>query len=419
MNMHIPAGKQLAFSRIRDKGISVEEARKQMLQAGEVPTGIASETRANKAVLGDAPLPAPVERKAVVHPLADAVGARFYVINEDGSEEEPIEVAESGAKLEGTIRRAHLQAQNQKKTIRVEILKEGGEVEEATPAPAAAPVAPATAPVVVEEDKTERIENNRFVCEISQKNGEWVAEIQYKNGAGMERFTAPTKNALTMKLLEGKGNATLRVREAIRREKYGVELDKVYKLPDYLTQAGFDALPEDARIAILDTVASEDGEKFKKSHPEYYGCEENSLKIQKFLDKRELPYTFRNLEYAFEELMDSEELILRPAPKNLAPSVSAPAALTGDSVVPAAPVVAAPAAAPAPAPAASVRKRGSTGLRPGHSSSANTELEPAPEESQKPKEPSVAELRQSSPIGLPPSAALKTAYRQSLTRRNI
>jgi hypothetical protein len=308
--------------RFGDKGISVEQARRNMLEAGQAPKGLQREVRKNEAVGVTAP---------VVQPAS--------VIAEPVATVEPV----------------------------IEV-----------PAPTPEPV-------------VEKIENKKFIASIFQEGGQWVAELVYKNGAGTERFEAPSKQTLTLKLLEGKGNATLRVRESIRREKYGVELDKMYTLPDGVTQETYDAMPEAAQRLLLDTVATQNGVTFKDLHPEYYPTENNSDKLQKFLNKRDLPYTLRNIEFAFEELMDSDELDVRP--QDVAPTVPAPAPLAVDSASATALItIPAPAAVVPAAPAVAVRKRGTTGLRPGDASAVSTELEQT-EEGQTPQGPSEAELR--------------------------
>jgi len=431
MGTGIPVEKVLKFT---DKGISVEEARKRMLEAGEAPKGILKEVRKNAAVN---PTPAqPVVQPTVSAPVRQpvpkrevATSAKLTVVTEDGTDgESTIISAETPQKLDAEIRTIHSQAQIKHQKIRVEFIADEPIEPVVQPEPTAVVVeepvtAPVVAPVVVSPipvEQPERIENAKFILEIKQEDGEWIGEITYKNGAGIERFTAPSRNALNLKLLEGKANATLRVREAIRREKYGTELDKVYTLPDYLTQEAYDALPKEAQMGILDTIATNEGNVFKELHPEYWPNEDNSVKIQKFLNKRGLPFTLRNIEFAFEELMESEELDIRPTPKPtvVAPSVPSPAPRTEDSVaavVPVTPVAPAPVVPATPAP--QVRKRGTTGLQPGHSSAANTELETATEEANKPSEPSVAELRKSSPIGKPPSDDLRRAYQNTLVER--
>jgi hypothetical protein len=327
--------------RFRDKGPSVEEARRKMLEAGQAPKGIQKETRKNESALR-------------------GTGGSTPVVQQPNSLA-PAPIVEAPAA-----------------TTEPEVV--------AAPAPVAA------APVEV-TPQIERTENAKFILEIKQEDGEWVGEITYKNGAGVERFTAPSRNALNLKLLEGKANATLRVREAIRREKYGTELDKVYELPEGVTQEAYNALPEPAQQLLLDTIAKDHGDAFKEAHPEYYPTKDNSWKLQQFLSKRELPITFRNLEFAFAELTDSEELEVRPVAKEAVPSVSAPAPLVEDSTAAAAPAAVPVSTVAAPAASApAIRKRGTTGLRPGDSSAANTELEQT-EESQKPSEPSEAELR--------------------------
>jgi hypothetical protein len=324
--------------RFGDKGVSVEEARKRMLEAGEAPTGIKSEVRKNESAIR-------------------GTGGNTPAVQQPNSPTPAIVTEASAASAEPEVVAA------------TEI------------------VTTALVPQV------ERTENAKFILEIKQEDGEWVGEITYKNGAGVERFTAPSRNALNLKLLEGKANATLRVREAIRREKYGTELDKVYELPEGITQEAYDGMIPAAQQLLLDTIAKDHGEAFKETHPEYYPTENNSIKLQKFLNKRELPYTLRNLEFAFAELTDSEELEVRPTVKEAVPSVSAPAPLVEDSTAAPAPATTPVSTAAAPAaPAPAIRKRGTTGLRPGDSSAANTELEQT-EEGQKPSEPSEAELR--------------------------
>lgn len=339
----------------KDVGISVEEARKRMLEAGQAPSGIAGEFRKNAAV--GAVIPAAVPVVTVPEPAPVLVP-------------EPV-----------------------------------------VPTVAAVEIAPAV-PVPVPAPQAERIETSQFVAEIRQEDGQWVAEIIYKTGGGTEKFEALTRKALDLKLLEGKANGTLRVRKAVRREKYGADLDKSYTLPEGVTNETFAAMPEAARAAVIDSLAMQDALSFRELHPEFYGTEENSDKLQKFLFKQNYPITTRNLEYAFEELMESDELEIRPTPKVVvAPSVPSPAPRVEDSA-PAAVSVApvAPATPTPPAPAVLVRKRGTTGLQPGYSSAADAELD-APEEGSKPRELSEAELR-----ALPP-AELKKQYQATMAAR--
>jgi len=268
----------------------------------------------------------------------------------------------------------------------------------AQPAPAPAPPAPVVAP-----PKVERVETSQFVGELKKENDKWVAELVYKNGAGTERFEARSKNELMLKLLEGKGHATLRVNKAVRREKLGwSELDRQYPLPDGITAKDFEEMNDKSQDALLRSIAVEQIVMFNEAHPEYYKDPEgkNAKKINDFLTEQHLPITLRNLEYALDELTDSNlpadvRLVERPvAVARVTPTISAPepAPTRMDSVpAPAAPAPVPTAAAPT-APAVTVRKRGTTGLQPGDSSSP---IEPGttPEDGNRPRELSEAELR--------------------------
>jgi hypothetical protein len=283
-----------------------------------------------------------------------------------------------------------------------------GDFEEEVEAPPAGkpPVVPvAQAPVPAQPQKIERVENSQFVAEIKQEDGKWVGEIRYKNGAGTEKFSAATKNQLMVKLLEGKGHATLRVNKAVRREKLGwSELDRQYPLPNDITVEDFNAMSDKQQDHLLLTVATQQVIIFREAHPEFYKDPENknAKKLNDFLNKEKLPITARNLEYAFDELTDSnlppevrleEKPGAQPAP--VAPSLDQPAPATAPARTDSAPAAAAPVPAPAAAvpaaPVVTVRKRGTTGLQPGQSSS---ETEPVrPEGGRESRELSEAELR--------------------------
>ena len=346
--------------KFKDGGPSVEEARKAMFAAGENPKG---ESQAG------AP-PVVVAPPAVVPPVA------------------------------------------------AEVLEP--EFEEEIPAvpPAAVPV-PATVvptPVTVTPPKVERIETAQFVGEIKQEGGKWVAEIRYKTGAGTERFIENSRNELMLALLAGKGHATLRVNKAVRREKLGwSELDHQYPLPENTTVEKFEKLPDEQQDAMIWTIASQQIILFHDKHPEFYKTPDNAKAVNDFLVEHKLPITLRNLEYAFEDLTESDLLDKRPevAPAREIPTPSLapePAPARTDS----APTPATPAPAPAAAPAAAapavvVRKRGTTGLQPGQSSSPT---EPgSQEDGGNSREPSEAELRK-----LPLSELKRIADKDRRTR---
>lgn len=422
--MGTPVEKVLKF---KDNGISVEEARRQMLASGHAPRGIASEAKKNAAVGGNVSVADSIIPAASAVPSAPAAPAKKYptsayitLINEDGTDSEPALVkADTPQLLEIELQKIHTRAMGAKRKIRVDLV----DPDESIPAsvPVKAPVTPAaaapasTAPVTESgRPQTLKFENAKFSGEIRQEDGQWVAELIYKNGAGTERFEAPSRLELDRKLLEGKGNATLRVRESIRREKYGTDLDKNYTLPDNLKQEVFDALPKEGKDLIVDAIAANQALILVNTHPEYYITENNSDRIQRFLAHKKLPFTARNMEFAYEELAESDpEFDARPRKEivsvsSLVPTVPATASVVEDSTPTTAASASVPTAAVPAAPAPAVRKRGTTGLQPGYSSSPNSELETVQEDGSKSRELSAAELRKL------PLSELKARSRASL-----
>ena len=332
--------------KFKDTGPSVEEARRKMLEANEAPSGMTH--RPPVAVAAAVP---------VVPEVAEVLEPEF--------EEEivpPVAAAPAVAPV-------------------------------AAPAPAAPPPPP--------EPRVEKIETSKFIGLIKRENGKWVAELTYKTGAGQERWVKDTKDELMLALLEGKGHATLRVNKAVRREKLGwSELDRQYPLPENISADEFAKMTDKQQDATLWTIASQQILMFRDKHPEYYATPLNASRINEFIAKEKLPTTLRNLEYAFEELSDPnlpndvrleerlEPVSITPVTPSLA--TNEPAPVRKDSVQ-AEPAPAAPTAAPAvAAPAVVVRKRGTTGLQPGQSSSP----EPiSPEDGGGQRELSEAELR--------------------------
>lgn len=400
--------------KFRDQGVSVEEARKRMLEAGETPQGLLTSVvkEVTKTVAPGTATPVPQAAPSRVTKKTPTQ-ARLTLINPDGTDgDTTIITAKSTFELNSLLQRNHALAQKNKRNVRVELIDPNvtePEVVVETAVPEI--VQPVVTAVEEEEEVTPPVEvseNNKFRLEIRQEDGEWTAEITYKTGGGVERFTAPSRKALNMKLLEGKAHATLRVREAIRREKYGVELDQVYTLPEYLTQEAFDALPEPAQRGIIDALAVQETLMLHKMHPEFYITEENSIRMQKFLNNKGLPFTVTNLIYAYEELAEAEELETRPIQK-IEPTVPKSQPPAGDSAAADKNVVVASTTPASPAPVSAVRKRMTTGLVPAQSSAVTTELETvAAEETPKSSEPSEAELRTM------PLSELKQRYRATL-----
>lgn len=361
----------------KDKGLSVEEARKRMIEAGQAPKGIAGETLKNRAAGAVASKPAEPAPAEPVEPAAPAP--------------EPVAATPAPAP-----------------------------VVEVKPAPAERGQGGSQPNVDAGDTRAEHLENDRFSVDIRQERGEWAAVITFKNGAGTEKFTARTKNELLMKLAEGKGNATLRVRAAVRREKLGnTQYDQTYVLPDGVSVEDFNALGENAKRVFIQNLEVAAGNLFIHQHPEYYPTEQNADTLWAFLANKQLPITYRNMCLAYDDLTEDGLLETRPQeakpePVSVTPA-PAPAPKVEDSTPAAVPAPAAPAAAPAPAPAVVVRTRGSSGLQPAQSSVTNTGLEEQPAT---PKEPSAAELRAKAPIGKPVRGSeLEAEYKKLMADR--
>jgi hypothetical protein len=257
------------------------------------------------------------------------------------------------------------------------------------------------------EGQRKRVESKYFVGEIYKDAKIWVAELVYKNGAGTERFTAGNKDDLMLKILEGKGHGTVKVRETVQRYKLGNVFntwDDFYKEildEQEISREEFDALPAKSQSLIYDNYQTVYIQQFLAAYPEYYPNPENWKQISAFLKKKGIPLSMHNLELIYKELTDDDLLEVRPAEKVVAPttvevapvSAAAVATVAEDSapvVQPAAPAPAAPAATTLqPTP----RKRGSSGLIPGQSSAAPSALA-ATEDGGRQRELSVTELRQ-------------------------
>jgi hypothetical protein len=243
---------------------------------------------------------------------------------------------------------------------------------------------------VAQDQKAERLETTRFTAEIKQSGGQWVCELIYKNGAGTERFVAPTKSMLMLKLAEGKGNATVKIRQDNRAARLGmIEYDHNYSFPD-LTQKEFDDMPEAAKKQLIDATAAKAVIMFKEEHPEFYPSAFNSDKMTSFLDSKKATVTFGNLEKALESLTLSEELEARP--DNELPTVLDDSAATVDSLPAAATAPAVSTVATVAASEPQVRKRGTLGLMPGVSSGGGDTTLDTTEEGVEQREPSRAEL---------------------------
>lgn len=259
----------------------------------------------------------------------------------------------------------------------------------------AAPIQPTRQPAqakLVQEPLATGVETEPFheedansIRDIRRDGRDWIATIQYRNGAGTETFRASNYRELLMKILTGKGHATLKIRaqaqELSRGLKEGFKLDNwadfQKKVLDSgnaghgISRAEYEALPEGAQSTLIDVVQSTEAAAFMQENPSYVATPKNLETIIHFLNKQKVPITSRNLGYAFSELKASGKLETKANAEPTAPGQAAPAS-------PAAPAT--PQVEVAAAPQAAPRKRGSTGIIPGSGSFGNTRTRVTPSE---------------------------------------
>ena len=288
----------------------------------------------------------------------------------------------------------------------------------------AEPIRVAATPVVVEpervpvEEPRKSVDTKHFTGQIYKDGKEWVAELTYKNGSGAEKFTAPSKDELMLKLVEGKGHATIKVRNTVENMKDIILAEhdtwdfffKQVKEAHGISREQFDALPKESQAAIQDSIQSVQSLAFVEDKPDFYRTDNNFKLIAEYLNNRSWPLTFNNMQIAYKDLMREEVLEQRPAPTvvstiaatpvvaepPVASRVSAPnvAPVAEDSVPVVAPSAPTVSTAVAAAPTATVvRKRGATGLVPGSSSAVPSEPIAKTEEGKVAGEPSVDELK--------------------------
>lgn len=378
----------MKFGQKSGQQLTVEQAKAAMIAAGEAPGSV----RIKEA--NDARRAAFQQAQAAGLPLAEARRAAA--------------AAAEAASATGSVPPPPPTAPNPGQTL---IVRTAADQRAGVTEPVVTPTAVSrTQPVSAVVEKAERIETKKFVGVIKQENGLWVAEITYKNGAGTERFTATTKNQLMLKLLEGKANGTLKVRDVTRAAKLGEpEFDHAYKF-EGVTQAQYDAMPDVVKDELIDAAAAKATIQFKEDYPEFLPTALNSQKVLDFLDARKAVITYGNLVKAFDALSATEQLETRTEEES--PVLEGSIAV-GDSTSVAASAPAVSTAAPVSASEPQVRKRGTTGIMPGFSSgSGNTDELDTPEEGTKQREPSRAELMK---LSLADHRAL---YKQTLRQPN-
>jgi hypothetical protein len=160
-----------------------------------------------------------------------------------------------------------------------------------------------------------RIENDQFVATVVEAaDGTCTATIDYKNGARQEKWVTASKDELTKALLTAKGHASLRVKEAVRRERLGgPKLDKQYQLPPNITPEKFNRYPDEVKTQVIEAVALKNASLFRDLHPEFIASDKNGLALNAFLQEHNMPMTVRNLEHAMECLLEENKLDVKKA----------------------------------------------------------------------------------------------------------
>lgn len=205
----------------------------------------------------------------------------------------------------------------------------------------------------------------------------WTREYQPKDENGLpvgppQKFEADTQQELIDKLAAAHENASVSLYKAKKANKLGTMLEpdkdepmqtfeerpltaeeriKVNKLLNdtntqadamkILLEAQFGAPVESVRQVLREAEIAKRVERiresisdFRKAHPEYVESESNRDTMTKYLDKHNMPYTKKNLEIAFEDLMQDNLLTVRAPQAAVLPSA------------PVTPVAAAPAVEP-------------------------------------------------------------------------
>lgn len=204
----------------------------------------------------------------------------------------------------------------------------------------------------------------------------WTRDYQPKDENGYpvgppQHFEADTQQELIDKLAAAHENASVSLYRAKKANKLGAILEpdkdepiqtfeerpltadervKVNKLLNdpntasdavkILLEAQFGAPVESVRLVLREAEIAKRVERiresiaeFKKVHPEYVESESNRDTLSKYLDKHNMPYTKKNLEIAFEDLMQDNLLTVRapkaevpkPVPNETSSSTAAPA----------------------------------------------------------------------------------------------
>lgn len=209
----------------------------------------------------------------------------------------------------------------------------------------AAPIAP------TEEVETQSSESKQSPITVSESNSKFVREIDLGDGAGKQVFKGRTAEELIDNLVKAQTNATMKIREQQVKLRARPELepanlpqilapseprqlsgDELFKLSQELqsdptkafdtilqAQTGMTAAQlrqiglDHAQNAHLAVAAAAENEFLAKHATDYLPSKANAQKIISFIQEENLPYTARNIEYAFQELSEGG-LLDAPSP---------------------------------------------------------------------------------------------------------
>jgi hypothetical protein len=383
----IPASKgEVAKRWLKDptRQLSVDQAKENMIRAGEAATTTAggqkipkhiADARATRGTGGNTPV-APYTEQEIADASESAVVAAQPSVP-------AISPFESGmAKVKAFLRTQGVQVMGRQPieipdlhvvpTITeaeiAALLAVHGKTQQAS---AAEPAADQPARVPADQPSKRLVESGEerdFRYDVFVEKGEWVAELRYKRRAdgsthGTERFVAGSQRELMVKLVRGKGNATLKVNEVVRGQKLGnrPDMSNVFEKElletHNLSVEQFNALPVESRGAITDSMQANQAMLFKEHHQELHLDTATGVKnlqaVVAYLRKQNWPITERNLSIGWQDLSADNKIEDVESSVPIAPTVPVLAASST-------PVVSVPVKPP--------RKRGSTGLIPGQSS---------------------------------------------------
>jgi hypothetical protein len=195
------------------------------------------------------------------------------------------------------------------------------------------------------------------------RNGKWYGVITYNpdangNTPGTERYVADSQTELTLKITKGKAHSTLKIRSLSQAHKMGGRPDlreahdlEILKL-NQLTIPEFNALPDKSKALLRENAYAKEVLTFKDQNPQHELSSETGIKnlqaLIGYINKQGWPITVRNLDIAWNDLEAANKLEV-PEPTETV------------SAIPLAPPT-------PPAPVIPIRKRGSSALVPGASS---------------------------------------------------